>query len=188
MPDYNITTGLPSLPSALPNKEFDLVKPLYLAMNSLAKGVSIYAGQVGFDQDELSQQNQLGTLLTQNHRKLYALAVGSTLAFGKMVHLYLSSGKIAAEYADSTTNTKPAHGIVNNPLGINAGEYGEIVLVEGYSQGISGTTFGLYYYLSSNGDVQAGRPAIAGSIIQAVGFGLGTGGFYVHISPLFLQN
>lgn len=188
MPDYNITTGLPSLPSALPNKEFDLVKPLYLAMNALAKGVSIYAGQVGFDQNELTQQNQLSTLLTQNHRKLYALADGVTLAFGKIVNLYISGGKIAARYADSTDNTKPAHGIVNNPLGINPGEYGEIVLIEGYSQGISGTTFGLYYYLSSNGDIQAGQPTAVGTVRQGMGFGLGTGGFYMHISSLIIQN
>lgn len=187
MPDYNITTGLPQLPSGLPNQPFELVKPIYLAMNALSKGVSIYAGQVSYSQDELGQINQLSNILTQNHRKIYPLAVGA-LAFGKIVHLFLSGGKIAAEYADSTTNAKPAHGIVNASLGIAAGDYGEVVLIEGYSQGISGSTFGLYYYLSNNGDVQAGRPAVAGSIIQAVGFGLGTGGFYMHISPLFLQN
>jgi len=188
MPDFNITTGLPQLPSGLPNKDFELVKPLYLSMNALAKGVSVQTGNVSFDQAEMSAQNQLSTLLTQNHRKIYVLADGVTLAYGKMINLYLSSGKIAGRYADSTDNTKPAHGIVNNPLGINAGDFGEVVLVEGYSAGIGGTTFGHYYYLSTNGDVQFGRPAAAGTIIQATGFGLGTGGFYMHISPLFLQN
>lgn len=187
MPNYNVTTGLPSLPAGQRDKDFDLVKPIYLAMNALAKGVSIYAGQIDFSQDEMAQQNQLSTLLTQNHRKINVLAVGA-LAFGKIVNLFLSGGKIAGRYADSTDNTKPAHGIVNAPLGIAAGEYGEVVLIEGYSTGISGSTFGLYYYLSNNGDVQAGRPAAVGTIIQAVGFGLGTGGFYMHISPLFLQN
>lgn len=188
MPKYNITTGLPSLPAGQGEKDFNLVKPLYLAMNALAQGVSISAGAVTFDQSELAQQNQLALLSAGNHRKLYALADGVTLAYGKMVHLYLSGGKIAGQYADSTTGAKPAHGIVNEPFGINPGEYGEIVLIEGYTQGISGTTFGLYYYLSSNGDVQVGQPTAVGTIRQGVGFGLGTGGFYMHVSSHIVQN
>lgn len=187
MPDYNITSGLPQLPAGLPDKEFNLVKPLYLAVNALAVGVSINAGLVSYSQAELGSIAQLSNLLTQNHRKLYPLAL-TALDFGKMVHLTISGGKIAAEYADSTNNTKPAHGIVNATLGIPNGEFGEVVLVEGFSLGISGTSFGVYYYLGTGGLVQSSRPAAAGTIVQAVGFGLGTGGFYMHISPLFLQN
>lgn len=188
MPQYQITTGLPQLPAAADEKNFSLVKPLYLAMNSLAQGLSIVQGAVEFTQAELAAQNQLNTLNIAGARKLYALADGAALAYGKMVNLYLVGGRIAAQYADSTTSAKPAHGIVNNPLGIDAGDYGEILLVEGPSAGIAGTVFGSYYYLSSNGDVQAGRPAVAGTIVQAVGFGLGSAGFYMHISSYFRQN
>lgn len=187
MPDYNITTGLPQLPSSQDEKSFNLVKPLYLAMNSLAQGVSVYAGAVSFSQDELASKNQLGTILTQNHRKIYPKATAA-LAYGKLVHLLVSGGKIAAEYADSTTGAKPAHGFVNAPLGIANGDYGEVVLIEGYTLGIGGSTLGLYYYLSSNGDVQAGQPVAAGTIVQGVGFGFGTAGFYVHISSYIKQN
>lgn len=187
MPDYGITTGLPQLPAGLEDKSFNLVKPLYQAVNSLAQGVSINAGLVGFSQSELAAKNQLGGLLAGNHRKLYALAPVA-LAYGRIVNLYLDSGKIAAREADSTDNTKPAHGVVNVPLGIAAGEYGEIIVIEGYTAGISGTTFGLYYYLSSTGLIQAGPPSAPGSIVQALGFGLGSAGFYMHISPYIGQN
>ena len=187
MPDYRISTGLPQLPTTGDEKAFQLVSPLYMALNSLSKAVSQNSGQVDFNQAELSQRNQLGSVITQNHRKLYALAP-SALDYGKIVTLYLDSGKIAAQYADATNNTKPAHGIVNNTAGIAAGQYGEIMLIEGFSAGISGTTLGLTYYLSTGGLVSTTRPAAAGSIIQACGIGLGSAGFYLHISSLFLQN
>lgn len=187
MPDYGITTGLPQLPAGLPDKEAQLVQPLYQAINSLAQAISISSGNVEYSQVELGQRNQLANVLTQNHRRVYAKAV-SPLSYGKIVHLYLDSGKIAAEYADATNNTKPAHGIVNAPLGIPAGEFGEILLIEGFTGGIGGTVFGQYYYLGTNGDVQVARPAAAGSIIQACGFGLGSLGFYLHISSLYGQN
>jgi len=188
MPDYNITTGLPQVPAATADKEFNIVLPLYNAVNYLAQRLSVAAGLTGFTQAELSSLNQLGNIQSQNHRRVFAKAVGSSLSYGKIVNLYLSGGKIAAQYADATNNTKPAHGIVNQPQGIVNGEFGEVVVVEGYSMGIAGTTFGLYYYLSTNGDVQSTRPAAAGSIVQPCGFGLGSSGFYLHISSYFQQN
>lgn len=187
MPQYNITTGLAQLPAGQPDKDFNLIKPLYLSLNALSQAISLSTGNVTYTQSELSEQNQLGTVLTQNLRKIYVLAP-SALSYGKMVHLILSGGKIAAEYADSSTNTKPAHGIVNQPLGIAAGEYGEVVLIEGSVRGISGAVFGTYYYLSTNGDVQPVQPTGGGTIRQGVGFGLGTGGFYMHISSHIVQN
>lgn len=188
MPDYKITTGLPQLPAGNADKDFNLVKPLYLALNALSQGLSISAGAVDFNQTELASQNQLGTLTTQNHRKLYALAAGVTLPFGAVVNLYISAGKIAARLADATIAGLPAHGIVNNPLGIDSGDFGEVIIIEGYTAGISGTTFGLYYYLSATGLIQAGQPVAAGTIRQGMGFGLGTAGFYMHISSYIVQN
>lgn len=187
MPQFNITTGLPQLPAGNADKDFNLVKPLYLAMNALAQAISLASGQINYTQAEMAAQNQLSTLLPQNLRRMFILAP-TALAYGKMINLFLSGGKIAGQYADSTTNAKPAHAICNQPLGIAAGTYGEVFLVEGYSKGISGSTFGLPYYLSSNGDVQAGQPVVAGTVVQGVGFGLGTGGFYVHISSYIKQN
>lgn len=189
MPDYRITTGLPQIPAGQDEKNFGLVLPLYNALNALAQQTSIVGGRVDFSQAELTQRNQLGSVLSQNHRQVFAKNVtGAALTYGKIVNLYLDSGKIAARYADATDNTKPAHGIVNQTQGIDNGDFGQIVIVEGYSQGIAGTTFGAYYYLSTTGDVQLGRPVAAGSIVQPCGFGLGSAGFYLHVSSYFHQN
>lgn len=188
MPDYKITTGLPQVPAGMEEKDFGKFLPIYNSMNALAQAVSIASGSVDFSQAELAQRNQLGSLQAQNHRKLYALADGVSLAYGAVVNLYLSSGKIAAQLADASSSAKPAHGIVNAPLGIAAGEFGEIMFIEGYSQGIAGTTFGAPYYLSTGGLVQLARPSAVGTIEQAVGWGLGSAGFYLHISTYFVQH
>lgn len=187
MPDYRITSGLPQVPAGMEDKDFGKFLPIYNALNALAQAISITGGNVDFSQTELAARNQLGSVLTHNTRKVYPLAPGA-LAYGTIVNLFLSGGKIAAQAADATNNTKPAHGIVNEPLGIAAGDYGEVLLIEGLSQGISGTTFGAPYYLSTGGLVQLARPGAAGTIEQAVGWGLGSAGFYLHISTYFVQH
>lgn len=189
MPNYKITTGLPQIPPGMEEKDFSKFLPVYNSLNAIAQAVSIAAGNVEFNQEELSQRNQLGSLQAQNHRSVYPLADGVTLNYGVLVNLYLNGGgKICARLADATDNTKPAHGIVEESLGIASGDYGRVILVEGYTAGISGTTFGQYYYLGVTGLAQAGRPAAAGSIVQPVGVGLGSAGFYLHISSYFHQN
>ena len=189
MPDYKITTGLPQIPAGMEEKDFSKFLPLYNSLNALAQAVSIAAGNVDYSQTELGQRNQLGSLMAQNHRSVYPLADGSSLPFGVLVNLYLNGGgKICARLADATDNTKPAHGIVEEPLGIDNGNYGRVILIEGYTKGITGTTFGQYYYLGVTGLAQASRPAAAGSIVQPVGFGLGSAGFYLHVSSYFHQN
>jgi hypothetical protein len=189
MPDYGITTGLPQTPAGMENKDFSKFLPVYNALNALAQAVSIASGRVTYSQEELAQRNQLGSILTQNHRVAYVLADGISLPFGTLVHLYLNGGgKICGEPADASTSAKPCHGIVDEPLGINPGEFGRVVVVEGYTQGITGTTFGQYYYLGVGGLAQAARPAAVGSIVQSVGFGLGSAGFYLHVSSYFHQN
>jgi len=187
MPDYGLNAGLPQTPASLPDKEFSLLLPLYQALNNLSQAVSNYAGLTRYTQLELASRNQLGSVQSQRQYRLFVYAP-SLLAYGKFVHLYLDSGKIAAEYADATDDTKPACGIVNAPFDIEAGAYGEVILTSGVTQGVSGTTLGATYYLSTTGDISTTRPGVAGSIIQAVGIGLGSAGFYMNISSLFIKN
>jgi hypothetical protein len=187
MPDYRITTGLPQLPAGQKDASFNLVLPLYQAMNSLAQSLSVVGGLVDYSQAELADRSQWASISSQNHNKIFALATTDML-FGQIVNLVLSGGKISMQLADATDDTKPAHGIVNQPQGILTGEYGEVVLSQGYVQGISGTTFGATYYLSAVGLVQTIRPSAVGTIIQAVGTGFGTAGFYLNISSLFIKN
>lgn len=187
MPNYEIGSGLPDRPSALTDKDASLVLPLYQAVNNLARNVSSAVGAVGFSQAELADRSQIASLRAATGNRLFVRA-GPTLAYAKLVHLYLAAGKISAEYADATTSAKPAVGIVNEPFGIASGQFGEVILFTGYSAGITGTNIGDLYYLSTNGDASPSRPSAVGTIIQSVGVGLGSLGFYLNISSLYIQN
>lgn len=189
MPSYNIQAGLSQLPNSQEEKEYNLLQPIYVALNNLAQKVSAATGLVDFNQLELSKRSPFASLLSQNHNKIYAKNVsGVTLGFGKIVNLFLSGSDLAARLADATTANFPAHGIVNTPLGLPNGEWGEIVVFNGYVLGITGTTVGTYYYLSTAGNVSSVRPSVSGSIIQACGFGLGSQGFALNVSSLFIVN
>lgn len=187
MPDYGLRTGLPDRPAAVTDKDASLVMPLYTAVNNLARNASEATGLVSYTQAELAQRSQVAGLRSGTANRLYARAIGA-LDYGKLVHLVLDVDKIGAEYADSTTNAKPAVGIVNAPFGIADNEFGEILLFTGFTAGVAGTTIGVLYYLGPAGVATAVRPAAVGTIIQAVGMGLGSAGLYLNISSLFIQN
>lgn len=179
MPQYLISSGLPQLPSSgLRLEESQLVTPLYQGINNLAQRISEVGGQVTFSQEELAQRNQLASLTTRSSTKLYPIA-DYHLAFGRLVNLYILGGKIRARLADDYA-AFPAHGIVNEPYGIQGGNYGEIIFLEGHSTGISGTSFGQTYWLANSGLVV---PSTAGLILnQTVGLGLGSAGLYLRIA------
>ena len=187
MPEPLIQTGLPSLPAGLPDKEHKLLSPIYLALNALARKISSATGLTSYSESELSEINQIETLLVGQVTRIFLKAT-ETIAFGKMCNIHLDGGKLSARLADSTDNTKPAHAVCNTAAGLSAGEFGEFILGTGYTSGITGTGVGTIYYLGTSGDSQSARPAAAGSIIQAVGIGLGSAGFYTQISNLFIQN
>lgn len=179
MPMYKFSSGLPQLPSSgLQPEQFQLVQPLYLALTAVAQRTAEATGNITYDQEELSARNQLGGLLTQNHRRIYPLAVG-TLAFGKLVSLTISGGKLAAQLADAASGLK-AHGVVEEPYGITSGQYGSVLLLEGLTTGISGTVLGEFYYLHNSGNIALAPPAGA-PLTQRVGLGMGSAGFYLSI-------
>jgi hypothetical protein len=93
----------------------------------------------------------------------------------------VASGKVVAYKADSSVLNKPAHAIVDAAGGISINEFGEVVLLTGRTQGITGTTFGTVYYLSNAGQVQIARPHGPGILTQVVGYGLGSAGFMAAI-------
>ena len=179
--EFELQTSLPPVPAGLPDKDAALLRPLYLAFHSLTQGISKEIGAVQYSDAELANLNQLSGLLSPRPRLIYPLAP-SALAYGKVVNLYVSGGKIAARYADATDSTKPAHGVVDSPDGIAAGSYGKVILMEGLCQGITGSSLGQYYWLGTNGDIQAVPPSVPGSLRQGIGFGFNAGGFYLNIS------
>lgn len=180
MPQYGITSGLPQLP-VTDDKLFPYLLPIYNAINALAKPIAELKGQVEYAQSEISQRNQIFALQSQFQNRLFVKAL-VTLPYGTMVNVVLDSGKLAGRLADATDTTKPAHGVVANPQGINAGQFGEVTMMQGHTFGIAGTTIGAFYWLSTAGLVQNTPPGTPGNLIQGVGVGLGSAGFYLSIS------
>jgi hypothetical protein len=179
MPDYLINSGLPVLPAGLVDKDAALVTPLYLAVARLAQNTSILTGNVSYSQAELAILNQTGGLLNTKQQIIIFRAV-EDIAFGKVITLVNDAGKIGAVLSDQTDNSKLAHGICNSVNGVLTGEYGEAIFMTGLSAGISGTTIGAYYWLSTGGLVQ-NAPPVTGAR-QIVGIGMGAAGLYMTLS------
>jgi hypothetical protein len=185
--NYLIQSGLPDLP-ADQGKDGQLLTPVYQALNTLARNASVASGQVSLSAGEQQQLSQVARLLTQNHNVMNVVGLAA-LAFGKLVHLKFDGvSKIGAELADSTNSSKPANGIVIQTNGISLGGFGDVLLFDGYTDSVAGSTIGQTYYLGASGNAQVTRPSASGSIVQAVGVGLGTAGFLLRISSLFLIN
>jgi hypothetical protein len=180
MPEYFISSGLPSYPSGLSDKEAALVLPLYRAIGTLAQQISTLTGNVQYSGTEQGQIDQLTKLLAQRTQKIFVQA-GETLGYGNLVTLSLASGKIVANKADATNLNKPAHAVIDTPGGIATNQFGEAIFLQGRTSGITGTTFGAPYWLSTAGQVQAVKPEGPGVLTQYVGLGLGTAGFYADL-------
>ena len=179
MPQFGITSGLPSYPSGLADDDASLVLPLYRSVNGLAQRLSEATGQIQYSSEEMANVDQLTKLIDARSNKLMIRA-NVNLPYGRLVNLTLSAGKIVGRLANATT-LRPAHGIVDKVGGIAAGEYGEIIFMRGKSSGLASTVFGDTYYLSTNGNVTSTAPVATGVLHQAVGMGLGSAGFYLDI-------
>jgi hypothetical protein len=182
MPQYQINSGLPSLPAGLPDKEAGLVIPLYRAINSLAQSISTVSGNVQFNETELAGLDQLGRLTVSNSQTITVKAA-EALDFGSLLSLSIDAGKIVAHKADATILTRPAHAICNKVGGIPLNGFGDAIFMQGKVSSIAGTTFGAVYYLSTAGQVQLAAPVATGVINQVIGYGLGSAGFYLDIEP-----
>jgi hypothetical protein len=175
-----ISTGLPSYPAGLSDEDASLVVPLYKALNTLAQQLSLTTGNVQYSSGEMANLDQLTALLNQKTQKIFVKA-GEALSYGNVVTLSLSAGKIVAYKADASVLNKPAHAIIDDAGGIALNDFGEAILLTGRTLGITGTTFGTVYYLSTAGQVQTARPHGPTILTQVVGYGLGSAGFMAAI-------
>lgn len=183
MPVYGIGSGLPALPSGLDDKDSSLVKPIYLALNTVAKRVSEATANITYSQSEMENMSQLMSLVSQREQTIYVKA-GEDLAYGMLVNLYLFEGKILARKADATISGRPAHAIIDAPFGILSGTYGPAVFMIGRCSGVSGTVFGAQYFLGEAGAMQNIAPAGDTDLVQPVAVGLGTAGVFLMIAAL----
>lgn len=183
MPDYLVNPGIPAVPNGLPDKEHLLVSPLYRGVWALAQQLSALTGNVQYGPAEMAQVDQLVGLLDNRAAKVIVQA-SEALAYGQLVTLDVALGKISASVADASIVTKPAHAVVDTPGGIALGAFGNVVFMSGRTLGISGTTLGATYYLSTAGAVQLAPPTATGVLSQVAGIGLGSAGFYLNIEPI----
>lgn len=180
MARYDITSGLPDLPPGLPDKEYNLVSPLYRALANVATKAASLGNFVQYDKAELSYVNPLAALNLDRTNRIIVKA-GEALGYGVLVTLNVVSGAVVATKADNTVGTGArAQACINSPSGLALGEFGEAVYMQGICSGISGTTFGSTYYLGTAGTATTGQSI--GTIQQAVGIGLGTAGMYLNIA------
>jgi hypothetical protein len=177
MPEFNLSSGLPSYPSGLSDKDAGLVLPLYRALNSLAQQLSSLTGNVQYSAAEQAGVDQFTKVISQRTSKMFVKA-GEALSYGNVLTLVIEDGKVVAYKADATVLTKPAHAILDVPAGLAAGAFGEAIFMQGKSSGITGTVFGAAYYLSTAGQVQLTPPVATSVLNQIVGMGLGSAGFW----------
>ena len=183
MPSFDLTSGLPSYPEGLSDKDAALVAPLYRAVAALTQQVAVATGKVSYDPKERQLADPFTKLTAGLQNKVFVRAA-TLLNYGQLVNLYLVNGVVTARAADATPGvTLPAHGIVDTIGGILPNATGEVLFMNGRSSGIGGTTFGSRYFLSANGAVQEAVPTASGALVQIVGVGLGSAGFYLQIVP-----
>lgn len=183
MPSYNISTGLPSLPSGLSDEQAGLVAPLYRAISGLAQQVAVLTGMVQYTDSEQAIIDQFTGVGNNRTRRIYVKAL-ETIPYGGLITISVDGGRLAARLADAATLTKPAHAICDMPLGIATGSYGGAIFGSGICRGVSGTVLGGTYYLGAAGVMQASVPVADAALKQIVAIGLGTGGVMLDIHPV----
>lgn len=179
---YLFQSGLPDLPVGN-DKDTAQTRPLYMAIGNISKELAVSTGKFELDQVEAGSRSQLEFLSTGKLHRIYVLADGGSLAYGKLINLYIAGGKIAGRLADQSAvpvGDRRAHAVIDEPNGIAAGAYGKALFLEGMTAGIAGSVFAAPYYLSTAGNVQLAIPGAG--LIQPVGYGMGSAGFYLRIN------
>ncbi len=180
---YLIESGLPQYPAGLPDRDVALVLPLYRAIHALAAQVSLATGKVQYSAAELGQLDRAGALGVGAYQRL-TIQAGEALGYGDLLALSVSGGEIVAHKADAATLTKPALACMDTIGGLASGATGTALFMAGRTKGISGTAFGVTYYLGAAGAITATAPTTDNTIKQIVGIGLGSAGFYLDIAPV----
>lgn len=165
------TIGLPQFPvNTDKNIEPDL-RDIYNAIRNLAYQVGQYGG---FEAADVGIDNATSLSITAGayKRRVYCKAL-EVMPFGAIVHFFNTAGVVTARFANATNNTRPGYGINNTPGNCAIGDTIEVVLPGCYVTSIGGLAIGSRYFLSTvNGLITTVAPAVAGNIVEAIGFAL----------------
>lgn len=165
------TIGLPQLPVTT-NKEFEPdMRDVYNAIRNLAYQIGQYGGFEGAD---IGIDNAANLIITAGayKRRVYCKAL-EAMPFGAVVSFFDTAGLVTARFANATNNTRPGYGINNTPGVCAIGDTIEVVLPGCYVTSIAGLTINSRYFLSTvNGTISTAAPAVAGNIVEAIGFAL----------------
>lgn len=180
-----IDLRLPQVPEVTDPTLFAEFSKVYNALQNLSDGITQLTGAIARDPSTWSSLQPTDTIRTQNLNRSYYMAT-ETIPFGNVVNIWDDGSgvpKIRKAYAN-VTDIRPSHGFCNTAGGITLGDYGEVILVQGLTAGISGLTIGTTYYLSitTPGIIQSAKP-VAPHLIQSVGFALSTTLFY-YFAPM----
>lgn len=153
-----IRSGLPELPSLSDDKMEASLRPLYVAINQLAKQCStLFSSSLSIDIASMTRDDLQSLSITNNYAnakdKLLIVTAGETLAFGHLVYAYKDSttGLLRIKkWAAVSSDAVPGHlfGIVVEPTGMTAGVKGRVMVQDGVLTNLTGVTPGKYYWPS----------------------------------------
>ena len=183
MPTFEISSGLPSYPVGLTDKEASQLVPIYRAINLLAQRVSLATNSTTYSQSELAGLDRFVNLTGASSSQV-TIKAGAAIAYGQLVTLTASGADVVANLATNTVQTSWAHAVCNSPSGLATGEYGSAIFMTGLCPGVTGSVFGSQYYLSTAGALQLAKPTGTAVRVQPVAIGLGAAGVYLNIPTL----
>lgn len=183
MPTFAISSGLPSYPVGLTDKEASQLVPIYRAVNALAQQVSIATDNANYSSSELANLDRFVSLTSAKSSKV-TIKASVAIAYGSLLTLTASGSDILATVATNLTETSWAHAVCDAPAGLAIGEYGSAIFMQGLCAGVSGSVFGAQYYLGVAGVLQSAKPTGTLKRVQPVAIGMGTAGIYLNIPHL----
>lgn len=153
---------------------------IYNAINILAQAIDAYTGNAP-ENTETPNQPAEATVIVGNMANFFCNAAVD-LGAGFLVTLESVGGVTNAKLADASLGLAGiAHGLTMGTA--TAGSPIQILLLGLFNFG-GGPTAGVIYYLSDTnpGDIIATKPTAAGSLVQAIGFGIDTDSMWISPS------
>lgn len=178
-----------TMPSSVPVALQPVIKPIYLALQSLIQTLINYCGiEARAPSAILTSSNDPAAYLAANVHRFYCIA-NEAIIQGAAVNLFNFGGSLAARNANATDNTKPAIGYCSQVGGLLSGQVGEFVLVDGMvTVSAGGLVPGAGYYLSTTpGAYTSVAPVALGNISQQLGFAVNSNTLLFRLGAL-VQN